>query len=140
MTGEATIDSAMLHHEVAFVVQERASGADAGALRYRVGPRSGTDRGDRFESTAITAVSFFDVAGVAPGSRPPSGIDTVSFSGVGRWNERAGYTFDAVAVDSGEPGRGRDRFSITIRDAAGHVIASVDSTISGGNIQSLRVE
>lgn len=140
MTGDARIDSGGLEHDVAFVVQERPTGADAGAITYRVRPQSGRDRGNRFESTAITTVNFFNVPGVAPGRQPASGVDTVSFSGVGRWNDRAGYTFDAVAVDAGEPGRGRDRFAITIRDAAGQVVAAVDAAIADGNIESLSIE
>jgi len=140
MTGDARIDSGGLEHDVAFVVQERATGADAGAITYRERPRSSKDRGNRFESTAITTVNFFNVPESMPGLKPASGVDTVSFSGVGRWNDRAGYTFDAVAVDAGEPGRGRDRFAITVRDAAGHVVAAVDSVITDGNIDSLAIE
>lgn len=140
MTGDARIDSGGLEHDVAFVVQEQATGADAGAITYRVRPHSSRDRGNRFESTAITTVNFFNVPGIAPGRQPASGVDTVSFSGVGRWNDRAGYTFDAVAVDAGEPGRGRDRFAITIRDTAGHIVAAVDSAIVDGNIESRGIE
>src|SRR5262249_4546457 len=108
MIADAAIDSATVERAFSFVVQERASGADAGALAYRAKPRSGPGRGkgDRFDSTAITSVSFFDVPGVSPGHRPSSGVDTVSFRGLGRWNDRGGYTFEAVATDAGEPGRG----------------------------------
>jgi hypothetical protein len=140
MIADAVIDLGSVRHDFAFVVQERASGADAGALSYRVTTRQrGRDQEDRFDSTAITSVSFFNVPGVSPGPRPPSGVDTVSLSGTGRWNGRAGYRFDAVAVDAGEPGRRRDSFRITVRDAAGHVVASVDADITGGNIESLRL-
>jgi lamin tail-like protein/putative Ig domain-containing protein/HYR domain-containing protein/transmembrane protein TMEM131 len=139
MIGNATIDAGSVRQDVDFQVQERATGADAGRLRYQVRTRrSGRDQQDRFESTAITSVSFFDVPGVSPGHKPPSGIDTASFAGVGQWNGRAGYTFDAVATDAGEPGRGRDSFRITVRDGAGQVVASVDGVITDGNIQSLR--
>jgi hypothetical protein len=68
-----------------------------------------------------------------------SGVDTVTFSGTGLWNRRPGYTFDARATDAGEPGRGRDVFAITVRDAGGHVVASVNATISSGNVESLRI-
>ena len=63
-------------------------------------------------------MSSFNLPGVTPGSRPASpGTDTVTFSGRGLWNGRAGYTFQAQATDAGEPGPGRDLFAITIRDA-----------------------
>jgi hypothetical protein len=140
MIGDAVIDLGTVRHDVAFVVQEHASGADAGGLQYRVTTRQrGRDQEDRFESTAITSVSFFNVPGVSPGPQPASGVDTVSFSGVGRWNGRAGYRFDAVAVDAGEPGRGRDAFRISVQDPSGLVVASVDAEITAGNIQSLRI-
>ncbi|HXI28362.1 MAG TPA: choice-of-anchor D domain-containing protein [Vicinamibacterales bacterium] len=142
MVGDAAIESATIEQEFSFVVQERASGADAGTLAYRARPQSGRDKGkgDRFDSTSITSVSFFDVPGVSPGHRPPSGVDTVSFRGLGRWNDRSGYSFEAVATDAGEPGRGHDRFALTIRDGAGQVVASVDAVITDGNIQSLRIK
>ena len=40
------------------------------------------------------------------------------------------------ATDAGEPGRARDVFAITIRSATGAVVASVDATLTSGNIQS----
>jgi hypothetical protein len=51
-----------------------------------------------------------------------------------------GYTFEARASDEGEPGRGRDRFAITIRDSLGIVVADVDGVLSDGNIQSERLK
>jgi len=140
MNGDGTIEIGAVRHEFDFGVSERASGAERGDIRYRVRTKKpGRDRDDRFDATTIAAVTFFNVPGVSPGRRPPTGIDTVSFSGTGRWNGRSGYTFDAVATDAGEPGRGRDAFAITIRDAAGQIVASVNATITAGNIQSLRV-
>jgi hypothetical protein len=70
---------------------------------------------------------------------PATGIDTATFDGVGYWNGRAGYRFSAKAADAGEPGRNRDSFAITISDATGHVVASVNAVITGGNIESLRI-
>ena len=67
-----------------------------------------------------------------------SGVDTVTFTGQGLWNGRAGYTFAAQATDAGEPGRGHDVFAITIRDSGGAIVASVNATITDGNIQSLK--
>ena len=88
----------------------------------------------------VTNVSFYNVPGVSPGPRPPSGIDTVTFDGVGFWNGRAGYRYTANAADAGEPGRDRDSFTITISDETGHVVASVNAVITDGNVQSLRLE
>jgi beta-lactamase superfamily II metal-dependent hydrolase len=140
MVGDASIERGASAHEVAFAVLERTGGADAGTLRYEVRTKGrGKDTVDRFESTLVTSVSFFDVPGVSPGKRPPSGIDTVLFAGRGVWNGRSGYTFEAVARDAGEPGRGADAFAITVRDGSGGVVASIDGTITAGNIQSLRV-
>jgi beta-lactamase superfamily II metal-dependent hydrolase len=139
MTGDGRIESSGVRHDFDFVVQERATGADAGAVRYRAkSERRGRDEDDRFEGVATRAV-FFNVAGVSPGRQPASGIDTALFSGAGRWNGAAGYTFEAQATDAGEPGRGHDRFAITIRDAAGRVVASIDAALENGNIQSLRI-
>jgi hypothetical protein len=139
MTGDFTIDDGDAKHVVEFRVQERVSGAEAGALHYRVRTkRPGRDREDEFESSSLTSVSFSNEPGVSPGRRPASGVDTVAFAGIGRWNGGGGYTFTAVAIDAGEPGRGRDSFAITISDGGGRVVAAVNATITGGNIQSLR--
>ncbi|HZT76131.1 MAG TPA: DNA/RNA non-specific endonuclease [Vicinamibacterales bacterium] len=140
MIGDASIQSGTVTQTAVFGVQEGASGADLGALLYTVRTsQRGPGQLDTFTSTTVTNVAFFNVPGVSPGHKPASGVDTVSFSGVGRWNGRSGYSFDAVAVDAGEPGRGRDTFAITIRDASGHVVSTANATITDGNIQSLRM-
>jgi hypothetical protein len=140
MVGDASIARGAVAHDIAFAVQERTGGADAGALRYEIRTKvRGRDTVDRFESTLVTSVSFFDVPGVSPGKRPPSGVDTVLLAGRGVWNGRSGYSFEAVARDAGEPGPGADAFAVTVRDGAGAVVASIDGTITAGNIQSLRV-
>ena len=59
--------------------------------------------------------------------------------GTGRWNGRDGYTFEAQASDQSELGRGRDTFSLVIRDAQGMSVANVSGALTGGNIQSTRV-
>ena len=61
------------------------------------------------------------------------------FAGAGRLNGRSGYTFEAKAVDRGEPGRHRDDMTITVRNAAGSIVLSADGTIDAGNIQSTRI-
>ena len=139
MLGNGRIETGGARHDFDFVVQERATGADAGALRYRVRtPRRGHDQDDRFDATATRAV-FFDLGDVSPGPRPSSGVDTVLFTGVGRWNGAAGYTFEARATDADRRGPDRDRFAITIRDPAGRIVATVDDRLDSGNVESVRI-
>ena len=140
MVGDASIVRGAVTHAITFAVRERASGADAGTLRYEILTKQrGRDTVDRFESTLLTSVSFFDLPDVSPGKRPPSGIDTVLFSGLGIWNGRSGYAFEVIAKDGGEPGRGVDAVAVTVRDGAGAIVASIDGTITAGNITSLRM-
>ena len=70
---------------------------------------------------------------------PPPRVDSVTFTGTGKWNGKAGYTFTVTATDKGEPGRRRDTFSLIVKDATGKVVTSVDDVIDGGNIQSTRL-
>jgi hypothetical protein len=83
-------------------------------------------------------VVFSDDASLAPAAWPMPTLDTVRIYGVGKWNGRPGYTFEASATDQGEPGRGRDTFSLTIRDPGGNVVANVSGILAAGNIQSMR--
>ena len=139
MTGDGAITVGSVTHSFDFFAQQRGNGTDLGAISYRVRTaRPGRDREDELVAIAVTGVTFYNVPGVTPGTSPASGVDTVTFTGSGRWNGRPGYTFDARATDAGEPGRGRDVFAITIRSANGAVVASVNATITAGNIQSLR--
>ena len=101
-------------HSFDFFVQERGSGADLSAISYRVKTvRPGPDQEDTFVAIAVTGVTFYNLPGVTPGTRPASGVDTATFTGTGWWNGRSGYTFEARATDAGEPGRGHDVFAIT---------------------------
>ena len=138
MNGNGRVDVGTTRHDIDFHVRERSTGADSGELRYTVRTRvRGRDEEHRFRTTLVTNVFFTNAPGVSPGRRPPSGIDTVSFSGTGLWDGQGGYTFEAVAADAGEPGRGRDRIMLTIRNSAG-VVAEIDATLTDGNFQSLR--
>jgi hypothetical protein len=135
MLGIGFIAAPGQRHDFAFLVGE--NGTEGGALEYVVHVREGwRERQDRFRTTAVTSVSFFDAPGTAPGPLPQPTIDQVVFSGVGTWNGTAGYTFTAQALDAGEPGRGRDMFAISVRDSAGHLVASVNARISLGNVES----
>jgi hypothetical protein len=139
MTGDAAIEAGNVTHDVRFRVAERSLGAERGSVTYIVRTRSarGRPRVDRFESTAIDVIAFWDQPGVIPGRGATA--DSATFTGTGTWNGAAGYTFEITAVDLGEPGRGRDTLSIVVRDGGGRVVANVEGTVTNGNIQSMRL-
>jgi hypothetical protein len=148
MEGDGHIDQNGRRHRFEFHVRARANGEERGRLQYRVRPlRPGRNHDDddghgpvnRFVSTQIPAIAFSDDPTVTPGKRKSPNVDTVVFRGAGRWNGASGYTFEARAVDAGEPGRGRDQFMITVRDPSGNVVSTVTGMLSGGNIQSHRI-
>jgi hypothetical protein len=86
----------------------------------------------------VQDVSFSDAAGYTAGSALPSGVDTVTFSGVGHWNGLANHRFEVTASDRGEPGVGVDTFSLVVTSPAGVVVESISGVLRGGNINSLR--
>ncbi len=142
MTGNGTITSNGADYEFTFNIVERAIASERGRLQLLViAPRSGRtrERKDRFESTDIGPIAFWNDPIASPGRPKQVDADTATFSGVGTWNGTVGYRFEARAADEGEPGRGHDTFSITIRDAAGTVVAMANGTLTNGNIQSLRL-
>jgi hypothetical protein len=154
--GAGFLDDSGAHHHFALRVSQ-TNGADAGRFEYWVNDgrrcRPDDDEGDadrrdhqgpmgRFEATGISDVTFSDDPAFKPGrdargARPT--VDTVRFSGTGKWNGKSGYTFEALATDRGEPGRHRDTFSLIVRDGRGTTVASVNGAIDGGNIQSTRL-
>jgi hypothetical protein len=93
-----------------------------------------------FEATSIPVVVFFDDPEFQSGRGHQPAVDTVRFAGTGRWNGRAGYTFEATATDKGEPGRNRDTFAIVVKDDHGDVVADIGGDLDGGNIQSTRLQ
>ena len=100
--------------------------------------RGGRGKPDRYLAAKVTAVQMSDSPDYLPSRFAKSGIDTVVFSGTGAWNGVAGYRFEVSASDRGEPGRGRDTFSLTIYAPSGAVVESVSGVLRDGNIQSLR--
>jgi WD40 repeat protein len=96
----------------------------------------------RFESTQVSSISFADNPVFRPG-RPWWDrwvkADTVTVAGTGKYNGRAGYTFEMIATDQGEPGPGRDTFSIIVRDSSGAVVIELADELRSGNVQSLPV-
>ena len=161
MHGAGHIDLGRQHQHFVFRVSHQ-NGIETGRLEYWSNdPRScqsddddGAADGDRddnyrrdhrspparFEAMSIDGVDFEDDPAFQPGAgRRAPAIDTVRFAGTGTWNGQAGYTFEAFATDQGEPGRGRDRFTLIVRDERGGVVARVSGTLNGGNIQSTRL-
>jgi hypothetical protein len=163
--GAGFIDSGRQHHHFVFRASQ-LRGHVGGNLEYWVtDPRScRTDDDDdrhrrfdgnheshyrrdhhrpsaRFEATDITDVTFSDNPAVRPGARPDGApaTDTVRFKGVGKWNGRSGYSFEATASDRGEPGRRRDTFSLVVKDARGTIVANISGSLDEGNIQSVGV-
>jgi hypothetical protein len=146
MHGSAGITVDATRHRVEFFARERASGAERGWLKLesdekpngRKDKRAGGDD-HRFVSDSLSRVVFSDDPSSQPGRKPRPQVDTVVVEGTGRLNGKGGYTFEAHAVDRGEPGY-RDEISVAIRDADGVVVLTVSGAIDTGNIQSNRLK
>ena len=113
--GAGFIRDAEGKHEFAFAVHESAAGVNRGVFTLRSKRKQASD--DRFATDDITSVWF--------------GEDVVMFSGPGAWNGQTGYRFEAVAA-------ARTRLAVTIYDAAGTIVASLDDEIDGGTIVRLK--
>jgi hypothetical protein len=163
MHGKGYIDQAHTHHHFAFRVSQKNQ-REYGNLEYwsQEDKRcskdddddNGRSRGDddrdygrdhkgpknRFDSTGITNVVFSNDPAFSPGRKSQPTVDTVVFTGIGKWNGRAGYSFEVRATDQGEPGRHRDTFSLVVKSSTGAIVASVSGDLDGGNIDSTRVK
>ena len=106
--------------EFAYAVLETTNGSNAGAFELEIKMKKSRDR---FTSTSITSMRLGD--------------GTVMFSGSGKWNGATGYRFDVVATES--DGRFRGALKVTITNAAGIVVLSVDDELQGGVIEALRL-
>jgi beta-lactamase superfamily II metal-dependent hydrolase len=123
IVGAGQIEDGSWEHRFEIQVTERNEVED-GKLRHRARlAMRGRDHVDEFIATGITAVVF-------------TSPNFVSFAGNGTWNGQGGYVFEAMAVDAGEPGKGRDRFAILIRDSVGAVVSATDALLTHGNIQA----
>jgi probable HAF family extracellular repeat protein len=133
------------HHHFAFRVGKRPDSAPFGQLHYWH-TQATTNHGkphwrlDRFFATSITAATFSDDPALTPSKKAKPVVDTVLFTGTGRWNGVDGYTFEVQAADAGEPGRGRDSFAIVIKAPDGTIVANAGGTLAGGNVQSVPVK
>ncbi len=117
---------------VSFAFDVRESGAERGHIVATV--RQG-GRPRLLISLRVDSVFFTNDAASTPGPQPASGIDSVVFSGAAWFNGAAGYTYEARAIDRGEPGR-NDTFAVVVRNAAGVEVVNVGGTLTAGNIQS----
>ena len=134
MVGLARIDRNAERHRVAFQVAQVLN-TDSGTIEYWGNALNGAPV--HFAAIDIVAVVFFDDPGFQPGPGPLPAVDTVWFTGVGTVNGVRGYPFEAYATDRGEPGQGRDRFALVVRDVSGNVVVSVDGVLAAGNIDSV---
>jgi len=118
----------------AFDVKDTAND-ERGRVMVQLRPAPG--RPDSYLSATVAGVQMSDSPDYTP-SRSKTGLDTVVFSGVGLWNGETGYRYEISASDRGEPGRGRDTFSVKVFSPAGELVASVSGVLRDGNIQALR--
>lgn len=106
-----------------------------GRDRFRYELEGKRDRSS-FVATSFDAVAFINDPAFTPGRTGRTPVDAVVARGRGTWNGRAGYQFEIRFEDHGEPGRGRDWWSLTVRDERGRVVVQVDATVDAGNIQA----
>lgn len=108
MHGEGHVEHGDVKHHFTFRVSEREIGEERGSLRYwfEEKPAKGRSRRHRLDAWTIASVTFSNDPAFQPGRRPRPTVDTVVFTGPGRWDGADGYTFEARAVDAAEPGRG----------------------------------
>jgi hypothetical protein len=149
MNGNGYIRDGSTRYEFDFRFRESERRGEAGTFRLKVEYAETRDhRGrkqnraaDRFESTSVTSLVFSD----DPAIRRwwwwqwRHDIDTVVATGTGKWNGRAGYTFELRAADQGWPGRHHESVVLVIKDAAGLVVAQVSGELDGGHIRSRRI-
>jgi hypothetical protein len=163
MFGAGHIDSGSTHHHFQFIVT-RIGDRKFGRVKYWVKAADGCDDDDdnddgrrwdsydnhdrdgnrrrptiQFDGTSVANVVFSDDPAFEPAGRNAPDNDTVRFSGPGKLNGSSRYTFEVLATDQGEPGRGRDTFSIVIKDRNGAVAANAAGRLKSGNIQSVDV-
>jgi hypothetical protein len=146
MHGDGFVRDGDTKYDFGFTVRERASGADKGRFTLRVtsqgrghGRNRTEGRDDRFVARGVDAAFFSDDPTIRPRRPRRLQIDTVIFVGTGEWNGRAGYRYEVVAQDGGEPGRHRESVRITVVDPTGQVVAAIEGDLDGGNVQSRRL-
>jgi hypothetical protein len=138
MDGNGFIRSGGDRYDFHFSVRENQRG-EAANFRLDVDDSRRHGKDDSFVATSVTSVAFSDDPTYHPGRRQRPQVDTVLFTGTGKWNGAAGYTYEVYAEDRGEPGRHRESVRITIKKG-NTIVVSVDDELSGGNVQSHRIK
>ena len=143
MVGLGRVDTGGVQHNFAFRVKVKKGADPHGWLavwfKHAKPAAKKWDEANswsHFHATSVQVVSFSDNPALTPSARRKVPVDSVAFSGTGRWNGKKGFTFEASASDAGEPGRGRDTFSVTVKDPSGAVVATFEGTLTAGNIQA----
>ena len=126
-----------------FKFRAREDSVEKASISLRIdgeGKKKTKKRDDRFDSRTVTFIAFSDDPTIIPGKPAKPQVDTVRFGGVGEWNGQAGYRYEVVAQDAGEPGKNRESMTMTIWSPTGQVVASFSGDLDGGNIQSKRIK
>jgi len=134
MAGAGEVQSGNERVRFTFEVRERAN--ERGWVMLQL--KDGSGRADRYLAADVRDVHFSNSAGYTPGPRMRDAVDTVFFICTGYWNGTPGYRFEINASDRGEPGRGRDTFSLTVFAPNGKVVATAGGVLRDGNIQAMR--
>jgi hypothetical protein len=136
MAGSGDVQSGNERVRFAFDVRERANNGERGWVMLQV--HDGSGRPDRYLAANVRNVQFSNSNGDTPAPRMRDAVDTVFFAGDGSWNGAPGYRFEITASDRGEPGRGRDTFSLKVFAPNGSVVASASGVLRDGNIQAMK--
>lgn len=136
MDGSGQVRSGQHKVSFAFDVRESAQLIDRGWL-ILLSTNSGSWNSNCFVAR-VDSIVFSNAPGYKPGRSPSNGVDTVTFKGIGHWNGKPNYRFEVSASDRGEPGAGRDTFSVVIKSPSGKVVETMTGVLREGNIQARR--
>ena len=136
MAGTGDVQSGSERVRFSFDVRRRAKKPERGWVMLQV--RDGSGRPDRYLAADVAEVRFSNSTGNAPGPLSHAAGDSVSFTGGGWWNGAPGYRFEINACDHGEPGRGRDTFSLTVFAPNGQVVTTATGVLRDGNILAMK--
>jgi hypothetical protein len=136
MAGSGDVESGNERVRFTFDVQKRANGTERGRVTLQL--RDGPGRPDRYLAADVSEVRFSNSNGYALATSKRTAADSVFFAGVGWWNGKPGYRFEISACDRGEPGRGRDTFSLTVFGPGGNVVSHTEGVLRTGNIQAMK--
>lgn len=147
MTGLGSLSNDDARYHFAFFVRERLRSGERARFELRVDRNDGKKkrqdrrRDDIFLARTTDYVAFSDDPNVTQsGRRRPLHVDTVLFSGVGRWNGTDGYRYEVHAADEGQTGRRhRESVRIVITAPNGTVVANIDDELDRGQIRSVRI-